>query len=200
MPQIAEHPFMLYPSRERRRFTAAEYLRLEEQAETRSEFCDGEIFAMSGATVTHNRLTRRLVGALERQLAGGTCEVFSTDLRLHVERFALYTYPDVLVSCGPLVLLPGRQDTLVDATLIAEVLSPSTEAYDRTEKFRFYQGLASFSDYLLISQELLLVEHRSRTAAGEWRRVAYSSADGVVELPAIGARLTLAELYAGVVL
>ena len=114
-------------SRQQRRFTPEEYLLLEERAETRSEYCRGEIFAMSGGTVAHNRIVRNILGLLDTALSPSKCEAFPSDLRLYVEKSQLFTYPDVLVVCGELPYLPGRSDTLTDATLLVEVLSPSTQ-------------------------------------------------------------------------
>ena len=188
----------MLPIRERRRFSADEYLMVEEQALTKSEFCAGEIFAMSGASLEHNRLVRNLIIELGNGLKGKSCEVFPSDLRLHVERYALYTYPDVLVVCGPPRLLPGRKDTLVDATLIIEVLSPSTRDYDRNDKFRFYRELPSFSEYLLVAQDELKIEHHRRVAPGQWLLTDFGGEDSEIVLSSIDVSLRLDEIYRGV--
>ena len=121
-----------------RRFTAAEYLRLESDSATRSEFHDGVIYAMTGGSLDHNRIVCNLVHQLRLGLEGSACEVFSSDVRLAVQAHQLFTYPDVMVVCGSPALLEGRNDTLTDAKLIIAVLSPSTEtrSSDSTEPCR----------------------------------------------------------------
>ncbi|MGE0488904.1 MAG: Uma2 family endonuclease [Vulcanimicrobiota bacterium] len=180
--------------RERRRFTPAEYLALEERSETRSEFYRGEIFAMSGGTVEHNRLVRNLTALLDAGLRGSSCEVFVADMRLHVAAHELFTYPDLFVVCGPLPRMTERADTLVDAKLVVEVLSPSTEKYDRGEKFHLYQGLPSFSEYLLVRQDRIEIERHSRRSPDEWVWSRHREADQI-ELASIGLCLAAADIY-----
>lgn len=179
--------------RQRRVFTHQEYLQLEEQSETKSEYYQGEIYAMSGASVAHNQLVRNLTLELGSALRGGPCQLFVADLRLHVKAHDLFTYPDLFVVCGTLTRLDGRTDTLTDATLIVEVLSPSTEAYDRGQKFLFYQNLPSFREYLLVSQDRLLVELHTLQRPGQW--LSTQSDTGEIVLESIGVRLNLGELY-----
>lgn len=145
-------------ARERRRFTPEEYLWLEERSETKNEYCDGEIFAMTGGTIWHGQIHSNLIRALGNALSGTGCRALGSDTRLYVERSKLFTYPDVLVFCGAPVLMAGRKDTLCDAQLIVEVLSPSTETYDRGEKFRMYQKVPSLQEYVLVAQDMQLVE------------------------------------------
>ena len=179
--------------RQRRLFTHKEYLQLEEQSETKSEYYQGEIFAMSGATVAHNQLVRNLTLVLGSALRGGHFQLFVADLRLHVKAQDLFTYPDLFVVCGSLARLEGRSDTLTDATLIVEVLSPSTEAYDRGQKFLFYQNLPSFREYLLVSQDRPLLELHTLQRPGQWLSTQFNN--GEIALDSIGLSLDLDELY-----
>lgn len=182
--------------RERRRFTAEEYLALEERSSTRSEFYQGEIYATSGGSIEHNRLVRNLTLQLGSALEGGPWELFAADLRLYIAEHDLFTYPDLFVVCGALSRLRGRKDTLTDAGLIAEVLSPTTEVYDRGEKFLFYQSLPSLREYLLVRQDRAEVEHHTREAPGQWRSTTIRQ--GRVALPSLGIVIDLEGLYRGV--
>src|ERR1700684_2171724 len=128
--------------------TPEQYLDIERQAEFRSEYINGEMFAMSGATPNHARIVLNTARRLPAQLDGPACEAFGGDLRLCSAKYKFFTYPDVLVTCGPKQLLDARRDTLTDATVIIEILSPLTKNYGRSEKFRFYRSLPSFSEYL----------------------------------------------------
>lgn len=182
--------------RERRLFTPEEYLAFEERSQTKSEYFQGEIYAMSGASVEHNQLLRNLTLELGTHCKDGPCQLFVADLRLHIEVHGLFTYPDLFAVCGPLARLDGRTDTLTNATLIVEVLSASTEAYDRGQKFLFYQDLPSFREYLLVSQERRQVQLHTLQRPGQW--LSTQSTDGEIELESVGARLSLSELYRGV--
>lgn len=184
--------------REHRRFSVDEYLSLEESASVRSEFCNGEIFSMSGGSLEHNRLVRNLLGELYIALKGKKCEVLPSDIRLHMPEHQVFTYPDLLVVCGQPRLLKTRRDTVTDATLIVEVLSPSTQDYDRTEKFRIYRSLPSFQEYLLVSQEGIRLEQHSRQAPGQWLMTEHTVPDSDIDLTSIEVRISLRSVYAGV--
>jgi Uma2 family endonuclease len=119
-------------------FTIAGYLELERAAETRSEYLQGTIVPMAGPTRNHGRIAGDTYLQLGQQLRGRTCEVGNSDTRLYIAKFDVLTYPDVVVTCGPDVYIDGEKDTIIDATLIVEVLSPSTQNYDRSEKFRYW--------------------------------------------------------------
>ncbi len=179
--------------------TAADYLALERKAETKSEYLNGRIYAMSGASRSHNRITVNLTSALHSQLKRKPCEPFSGDMRVKVNPTSLYTYPDVVVVCGEPRFEDQHVDTLLNPTVIIEVLSDSTEAYDRGGKFAHYRALESLSDYLLVAQNEPRIEHFRRQTDGQWL---YSVADGLdaqVEIANIGCMLHLAEVYERVV-
>lgn len=175
--------------------TPADYLTLERRAETRNEYLNGSIYAMSGASRNHNRITVNLTAALHNRLRGKTCEPFAGTMRVKVSPTGLYTYPDVVIACGEPGFEYQHLDTLLNPTVIIEVLSDSTEAYDRGEKFAHYRALESLTDYLLIAQGKPRVEHYQRQADGQWL---YSVADGLetqIEIAAVGSALRLAAIY-----
>src|SRR5580658_7917610 len=135
-----------------------QYLEIERKAEFRSEYINGQMFAMSGGTPNHARVVLNTARQLAEQLEGGPCEAFDGDLRLYSARYKMFTYPDVLVTCGPNQLLDARRDTLTDATVIVEVFSPATRNYDRGDKFLFYRSIPSFFEYLLLAQDEMRAE------------------------------------------
>ncbi|MFN0068833.1 MAG: Uma2 family endonuclease, partial [Limisphaerales bacterium] len=153
----------------RPRLSEAEYLALERAAEFRSQFYDGEVFAMAGGTPEHSLISVNLVSELRSRLRGRPCRVYNADLRLKIEAAGLHTYPDASVICGPVITTPGADDVALNPTLIAEVLSPATEAYDRGQKFEFYRRMPSLKEYLLVSQRAARVELFSLDAQGVWR-------------------------------
>jgi Uma2 family endonuclease len=174
--------------------TPERYLELEAASELRHEYFRGEVFAMSGASLTHNQLKDRTVRLLGNQLEGKPCFTVSSDMRLKVEAVGHYTYPDVMVVCGePQLLTELGLEHLLNPTVIIEVLSDSTEAYDRGLKFKHYQAIPSFQEYLLISQSERRVDHYQRVEDYWILRTFIGLA--VIELPSIGCQLALADLY-----
>jgi Uma2 family endonuclease len=178
--------------------TPEQYLEIERKAEFRSEYINGEMFAMSGGTRNHARIVLNSVRRLADQLEGRPCEAFGGDLRLYSAKEKMFTYPDILVTCGSQQLLDARRDTLTDATVIVEVLSPSTKNYDRGEKFLFYRSLLSFSEYLLLSQDTIRAEHHVRQPDNSWLFREFTELADEIELKSIGCRLQLESLYARV--
>ncbi len=179
--------------------TAADYLALERRAETKSEYLNGHIYAMSGASRNHNRITINLARRLGNQLSGSPCEPFVNDMRVKVNPTGLYTYPDVIVVCGEPQFEDADVDTLLNPKVIIEVLSDSTEAYDRGGKFAHYRALEALTDYLLVAQNEPRIEHFHRQSDGSWR---YSVAEGLeteIEITTIGCLLQLTEVYERVV-
>lgn len=146
------------------RMTAAQYLEWERQQEGKHEFLDGEVFAMAGGTRNRSLISSNTVRALGNALADGECQAHGSDMRIHVERTSLYAYPDASVVCPP---IEGESDDVIsNLVLIVEVLSPSTEDYDRGTKFAHYRQIASLTDYIVIAQDEARVEHHSRTDDG----------------------------------
>ena len=143
-------------------YTPEEYLALERKAEYKSEYINGEIYAMSGASRAHILITVNLTRELSTQLRGRPCEVYASDMRVKVSPTGMYTYPDVAAVCGEARFEDGQVDTLTNPSVIIEVLSPSTEAYDRGEKFAHYRKLQSLAEYVLVAQDKMRVEHFAR--------------------------------------
>ena len=172
-----------------------EYLRLERQAEYKSEYLNGEIFAMSGASRKHNLLTTNISASLNQQLRGRPCEVYASDMRVKVRATGLYTYPDVVVVWGEPQLEDEYLDTLLNPTVLVEVLSTSTERYDRIAKTSYYRTLDSLQEHLLVSQDEIRVEQYAKQADGTWLLMEHRSLDSNVELQSIGCTLALRDVY-----
>lgn len=176
--------------------TAEQYLAIERAAEFKSEFFAGEMFAMAGASEEHNLVVANVVGELHAQLKGRPYRLYPSDMRVRVSATGLYTYPDVTVVCGERRFDDEKNDTLLNPTLIVEVLSPTTEAYDRGDKFAHYRRLDSLREYLLIAQDRQRVERYARQADGQqWLLTEFSDPEAVVPLPSIGCELALADVY-----
>jgi Uma2 family endonuclease len=179
----------------RSQITPEEYLALDRASPAKNEYYEGEMFAMGGASERHNVIVANLVAELRQHLKKKPCKVYASDMRVRVADSGLYTYPDVVVVCGNPEIEGEDGDVLLNPKLIVEVLSPSTEAYDRGEKFRLYRTLPSLSAYLLVSQSRSMVERFDLGADGHW---VLSEARGLatsIELPAIACQLELAEIY-----
>jgi Uma2 family endonuclease len=175
--------------------TEEQYLRIEREAEFKSEFHDGRMYAMAGASPNHALLTGAMISQLYRQMPAG-CRVFSSDLRIKVAPAGLYTYPDCSVICGDLQFSGDQKDVVTNPLLIVEVLSPSTEGYDRGKKFESYRTIESFREYLLIHQDRRHVEHYSKQDDGSWVLREHSGVEGLVSIARLGVQISLGELYA----
>ena len=179
--------------------TEKEYLAIERRAEFRSEFHRGEMFAMVGASRRHNRIVTNLVTALDNQLRARPCNVYSNDMRVRVTSTGLFTYPDVVVTCGKEAFADDEQDTLLDPLVIFEVLSDSTEAYDRGQKFEHYQNIDSLSTYVLVAQKATRIERYVRHEGGRaWIYTEAHETDAIFGIEAIACELKLEEVYAKV--
>lgn len=150
------------------KYTFAEYLAMEAASETKHEYLDGEIYDMAGGTPDHAGLAANVIGELHAALRGRPCRVFSSDLRVRVLATGLGTYPDATVICGAFEHDPEDTNTAVNPVVLVEVLSDSTEAYDRGEKFERYRRIPSLRDYVMVSQHHLLIEHYTRNDDGTW--------------------------------
>ena len=172
-----------------------QYLKAERGAEFRSEYADGQMFAMSGGTHNHARVIWNLIRELDGQLRGKRCEAAANDLRLFISKYRQFTYPDLVFHCGGAKYLDDRRDTITDATAIIEVLSPSTKNYDRSAKFDLYRSLPSFEEYLLVAQDSVNAELLVRQSDGTWILREFTSGDDWIELKSVGCRLRLDSLY-----
>jgi Uma2 family endonuclease len=177
------------------KLTPEEYLALERTAEYKSEYFAGEIFAMAGASERHISIVANTMYLLVGQLKGRPCKAYSNNMRLKVSPTGLYTYPDIIVVCGAPMFADEQRDTLLNPTVLIEVLSESTEAYDRGKKFDHYRTLASVSDYLLISQDQRKIEHFVRQSDHRWLFSAHADVDDVVEIASIACTLPLRDVY-----
>ncbi len=175
--------------------TEAQYLELERAAEIKSEFHDGQMFAMSGGTFNHSLLAATMISLLRNQEPPG-CHTLSSDMRIKVEAGGLYTYPDCSVICGEPRFFGDRRDVILNPILIVEVLSPSTEDYDRGKKFELYRTIPSFQEYLIVHQDRRHVEHHSKQDDGSWVLREYVGSEGPVVVGRLNVRIDLAELYA----
>jgi len=176
------------------RLTVQDYLALERQAETKSEYLDGEMFAMAGASHEHNVIVTNVVAALRPQLRGRGCTLYATDMRVRTPADFL-AYPDVFVLCGERRFDDPRRDTVLNPTVIVEVLSPSTQDYDRGTKLPHYREIPSLAEALLIAQDRPHVEHYLRQASDRWLLVEITDLGTTLELTSIGCTLPLAETY-----
>ncbi|CBN55198.1 MULTISPECIES: Uma2 family endonuclease [Kamptonema] len=186
---------MIVTQVETKTYTAEEYLEAEINSQDRHELINGEIVLMTGGTPNHNEITSILNAILRVSLKGKPYSIFASDQRLWVPQFNNYTYPDVMVVARPIELQSGRTDTITNPLLIAEVLSKSTKAYDRDEKFAGYRSLPSFQEYLLIDQYRVQVEQYFKTEANKWIFSEYSSIDDRLTLTSIPVEISLADLY-----
>lgn len=173
--------------------TPAEFLEWERAQPGRHQYIGGGAYAMAGGSPRHSLLAGNVLAAFHAAGRGGTCRAFSSDLKLHVEASGEYVYPDVTVVCGPVVLHGESRDVIENPTLVVEVLSKSTERYDRGEKWEGYRQIASLTDYLLVSQARARVEHFAREPDGSWRyRVATAGGELAVMTDTT---ITIDEIY-----
>ena len=174
--------------------TPEEYLTAERSAKVKSEYIYGEIFAMSGASNAHNLITLDVATELNLQLRGSSCLVYSNDMRVKTKPTGSYFYPDVVVVCDKPRFEDNVFDTLLNPILIVEVLSPSTEAFDRGEKFAHYQELVSLREYILVSQDRMHVEQH-RLIEAQWVRNKFEAPEDVLKFNSIQCELTLRDIY-----
>jgi Uma2 family endonuclease len=177
------------------RYQPEEYLALEELAEYKSEYVDGEIVPMTGGSINHNRIAGNAYGLLYIALRSTECEALGSDMRLWLPEYNVFTYPDITVICDDPVFYPGRTDTIANPVLIVEVLSPSTEDYDRGTKFQRYRSLPTLHDYILIHQSNAQIEHYGRTKGGGWLLTETKGFEAVLDISNLEIRLPLAQVY-----
>ncbi len=172
-----------------------EYLERERKTEFRSEYYNGEMFAMSGASKEHNIISTNLTWILESQLRDKPCQVFHSNLRVKVNPSGLYTYPDIIVVCGEQKFEDEELDTLLNPTLLIEILSDSTEDYDRGTKFVNYRQIDSLKEYVLVSQDKIKIEKYIRQGESNWLLTEESNSEKIIELPSVGCFLVFKEVY-----
>lgn len=176
------------------RFTPEEYLAMERKAEFKSQYDGGFITAMAGASTAHNLIALNTAGEIRMQFKGRPCVTFASDMRLCVNMTGLYTYPDVMAVCGEREYVDSEVDTLLNPSMIAEVLSESTESYDRGKNFRHYQQISSLKEYVVIAQDEVRVERYTRRG-DDWVLSVFSKLDDMLRLTSIDCEVALREIY-----
>ncbi len=183
-------------SQPKHRYSVEEYLALDREADYKSEYVAGEIFAMGGASPKHVLIAGNTAGELRNRLRDTNCQVYSADLRIQAEEGNAYHYPDVAMVCGRPEYLDERRDTVTNPLIIVEVLSSATRNYDRGDKFASYRRLASLREYILIAQEACHVEHFVRKE-GAWEFTEIEDCQGNLMVPTLGIAIPLTEIYDG---
>jgi Uma2 family endonuclease len=176
--------------------TSQQYLDLERSSEMRHEFLDGLMYAMAGESPDHSRICYNLSGITHAQLKEKPCEGFSPNMKVRAGLGDLYAYPDLMIVCGEAAFHDEHRDVLLNPTVIFEVLSPSTEKYDRGEKFRRYRTeIDSLQDYVLVSQDTMRIEHHHRETDGHWSLNEIAGGDSILKINSIDCQIPLAEVY-----
>jgi Uma2 family endonuclease len=181
-----------------KRITPQEYLIRERQASIKSEFYQGEIFAMGGGSANHSLIAANFAGEARNALKDKPCTVFNSDLRVQVQATGLYTYPDATIVCGEQIFDDDHRDTLLNPTVIVEVLSDSTEKYDRGKKSNHYRQIKSLKELILIAQDRPQVERFTRQPNGDWLFNEQKELSAEFELKSLGISVAMSELYRGV--
>jgi Uma2 family endonuclease len=176
-------------------YTSAEYLEFERLSEVKHELIDGEIFEMADAVKRHNQISSNIIRLLGNQLLERDCNAFSSDMRVKTTATEKYTYPDVVAVCGEEIYEDETEDTLINPQLIMEVLSKSTEGYDRGAKFEYYQTIESFTEYVLFTQEPFRVKQYVRENKNEWTYFEFRKPEDIVKLNSIECEITLQDIY-----
>ena len=178
-------------------YTPQEYLELEKDSREKHEYFKGEIFAMAGASPIHNVIFKNTFGQLFIALKGNACQPYGSDLRLHIPRNTLHTYPDISIIWGDIITSTEDEQAATHPIILIEILSPSTKNYDRGGKFMLYRAISSLKEYILIDTETIHVERFSINSNGLWELQEYDSPDKNLEIPSLGIHLLLSDLYNG---
>lgn len=182
------------------RHTPEEYLEFERQAETRHEYFDGMIYEMAGESLAHSQICVNLAREVSTQLKGKPCQALSPNMKVRTSEAGLFAYPDVTVVCGEPHFHDRQRDVLLNPTVIIEVLSPSTERYDRGKKFmRYCSAVETLNDYILVSQDTPLLEHLERQADGRWLHAFVRGLEATLYLASIDCEIRFSEVYERVV-
>lgn len=177
-----------------KRYTPAEYFQLEETATDRHEYRDGEIIIMTGGTPNHNRIVGNFYRKFPLTIQDQEYDIFAADLRLAIPAYNLYTYPDIMIVKGEPILEIGRNDTITNPQIIIEVLSKSTQDYNRGDKFKFYRSLATFEEYILIDQYSFYIEQFHKKT-DHWEFRDYPGQEAILTLLSVDFQISLIDLY-----
>ena len=181
----------------KQKITIEEYLELEETSSEKHEYYQGEVFAMSGAKVPHNVISRNLLIALGLKLKGKTCQPFGSDQRIHIEKNTLFTYPDISIICGEIKTLNDDNWNVLNPTVLIEILSPSTKNYDRGEKFMLYRDITTLKEYILVNSESIHIEVFRLNTSNHWELEEHRNISEMLQLPAVDVFVRLTEIYEG---
>ncbi len=183
------------------KYTIEEYLATEAKSLEKHEYYQGEIFAMAGASIEHNQIVKNVIYSIEDHLRkGGKCQVFPSDLKIHIEANSLFTYPDLSIVCGKIETLENHKDIVTNPSVIVEVLSPSTQDYDRGGKFKLYRDIPSLKEYILISSTEMLVEKYDRQDDGSWILYEYKNENVNFLITTIEMEIDVKTVYHSVIL
>ncbi len=180
---------------EKKILSGEQYLELERKAEFKSELINGEMYAMAAVTRKHNRIALNVASFLNNFLQGKPCRIYFADLRVQVSKAGMFTYPDLVITCGNEIMADKRQDTLLNPKCILEILSDSTEKYDRGEKFSHYQNLESLEEYILISQNQTKAESFLRQDDNKWLYQKVEGLENEFSIHSVDAKIKMEEIY-----
>ncbi len=183
----------------KKKLTVAEYLEYEKSTGEKHEYYQGEVFAMAGAKVAHNRIVTRLTGLLAQQLRGKTCEPFNSDQRIHIPDNSLFTYPDISIVCGPVKTLNNDDYNVLNPAVIIEVLSPGTKNYDRNEKFQLYKDIPALKEYILLDSECIHIEAFRIKTKNHWEKAEYKTSYQTLAIPAIDINIPVFDIYENII-
>ena len=182
----------------KQKISIEEYLEMENEAMEKHEYYQGEIFAMSGAKVPHNTVTKNLSGILFGKLKGKKCQPYGSDQRIHIPSNTLFTYPDISIICGEIITLNNDEYNVLNPSVIIEVLSKSTKNYDRGEKFKLYRDIPTLKEYVLVDSETIHIEVFRLNENNHWELEEYNSAENFLFIKVIDEKIDLSEIYEGV--
>lgn len=183
------------PAYNKKFYSIAEYLQMENEAVEKHEYYKGEIFAMSGAGNRHNIISINIIVSLANSLKGKSCQPFGSDMRIHIPENTLFTYPDISVICGDIINPDEDENSATNPTVIFEILSPSTRNYDRGVKFMLYRAIPTLKEYILVEAESIHVEQFAINKEGLWQLKEFSSQDDQLSIDALNVNLQLKEIY-----
>jgi len=183
------------PAYGRDKYAVEQYLAMEEKSPDKHEFYQGDIFTMQGASFQHNQVTANLMGALKTKLRGTSCQPYGSDLRIHIEKNTLFTYPDISIICGTAEFLNGDQMNLLNPTVIIEVFSPSSRNYDRGQKFKLYRDIPSLKEYVMIDPDEICVEAFFINANSNWELRIFRKLSDVLLIQSVAVSLQLSAIY-----
>lgn len=184
----------------KQKISIEEYLEMENDSTEKSEYYRGEIFAMSGAKMPHNTLSKNMLGTLFSKLKGKKCQPYGSDVRIHIPSNTLFTYPDISIICGKAITLNDDDWNVLNPTVIIEVLSKSTKNYDRGEKFKLYRDIPTLQEYILADSESMHIEIFRLNENKHWELEEYNSLEDIVHIKSIDEKILLSEIYEDVII